>query len=969
MSSSQVEESNTCTQYDQQLTQTHELGDTNTYSIDKDSDSDPVWASLISRSVHGIHIQLLKKPADGEGRYNMELFGRGSSCSIRFQQSPRISNKHCMIYCKLNNADISNPILEPWIVDLSANGTFINRTIRLVKDTPRLLHHRDEIFLVNPDLARQVNASSAIAEDIALNSFVVMLNLPMPQVDELIATARTRSSHFNISLMASSSLHFNSTPHHQYNNNHNNHNNNHGVNSGTSMSIGTGIVHRTSTVNRLLSKCRNIHDFYEIRALLGTGTSGQVYHAISKENGMNWAVKRINIKQYASSSSSSLSHHGKQLATTTTTDITKEAEMLRTLRHPNIIHLEDIFADGEHLYLVMEMSLGGDLFDRIVQKKHYREDEAKVVFKQILQAIEYLHENKIAHRDLKPENILLVSKRSDVDIKLTDFGLAKRVDESGRMNTFCGTPQYYAPEVLNQRSNAKSSSVGKTAMKNNHHGINHHGMKPSQQKSYSLKADMWSLGVILFVMLEGNYPFQEVNLNQSIATGSYSFNAPVWKTVSIQAKELIQRMLIVNPTNRITAKEALASQWFSPIDQTVNRTVNGACELPQETNRFDGRKNGDDGRRNGDDARIYDGKAYNGSTGKGKNTRSRSSLAVEAMVDNDYMDGGATVSTVTTVDTTSLYTKINQIVQSSSMLRLNRDDHPHDRDRVVVVEDRSSSSSSSHDYMKSCKDLSSDPSSSTKKKKNVKIRDEADVSSISNTSGVGASTSTSKRKATAIGALTDYYAVERMSHDASSSPGGDDHDDHVHDDHLTAGNGIVQHHSGEDNDTLNVSSTRTTATTTTTTVVNKKQLSKRHKINNYFHQVKKVNEIIDLTDNHHHHHHRDEEKDDNNFDGDRRSSNEDSQILDNNHDGIINHDDNQSSQQHDQKAYNNVLAMKTGRASRGNSKGSLSTTTFATAFHDNTTMITLTVDVDVDNKNANNNLHRRMTRSLSSSVK
>jgi len=337
----------------------------------------------------------------------------------------------------MNNVDTSNPILEPWIVDLSANGTFINRTIRLVKDIPRLLHHRDEIFLVNPDLARQVNASAAIAEDIALNSFVIMLNLPMPQVDELIATARTRSSHFNISLM-SSSLYLHSTPHHQHNNNNTNNssNNKYGINSGNNNDNNNNgsVVHRTSTVNRMLSKCRNIHDFYEIRALLGTGTSGQVYHAISKENGINWAVKRISIKQYASTSS--IAHHGKL---TTTTDVTKEAEMLRTLRHPNIIHLEDIFADGEHIYLVMEMSLGGDLFDRIVQKKHYREEEAKVVFKQILQAIAYLHDNKIAHRDL---NILLVSKSSDVDVKLTDFGLAKRVDETGRMNTFCGTPQY-----------------------------------------------------------------------------------------------------------------------------------------------------------------------------------------------------------------------------------------------------------------------------------------------------------------------------------------------------------------------------------------------------------------------------------------------------------------------------------------------------------------------------------------------
>jgi serine/threonine protein kinase len=107
----------------------------------------------------------------------------------------------------------------------------------------------------------------------------------------------------------------------------------------------------------------------------------------------------------------------------------------------------------------MEMSSGGDLFDRVVKKKHYPEHEAKKVMTQILQAMAYLHEKNIAHRDIKPENILLVSKHSDVDIKLTDFGLAKKVDESGKMKTFCGTPQYFAPEVLQRRHTTKGSGT------------------------------------------------------------------------------------------------------------------------------------------------------------------------------------------------------------------------------------------------------------------------------------------------------------------------------------------------------------------------------------------------------------------------------------------------------------------------------------------------------------------------------
>lgn len=503
------------TQYDQPEPQTQIVDD---YPEDERevAQEDEKWAQLVSRSADGMHVNLKNVEVDEQGRFNVHLLGRSALCALQFSSSPRISNKHCMIFCKQNIADPNNPRLEAWIEDLSANGTFINGETKLTKNVPRLLHHRDEIFLVNPELKRLAKAGTKIIEDVEQNSFVIMLNLPAP-VDEFVLASRDYEMQMS-------------------------------QNSQPTAGAFSGItrIERSSTVNRLLGQKRSIYDHYEIKSLLGEGTSGHVYHGISKETGKDWAVKIIPTKNL-----SLLAHmtSAKARGGPSSNELTKEAEMLRSLRHPHIIHLEDIFADNKRLYLVMELSSGGDLFDRIVKKKCYPEHEAKVVMTQILQAMAYLHERNIAHRDIKPENILLVNKHSDVDVKLTDFGLAKKVDESGKMKTFCGTPQYFAPEVLQRRNTTKGAGT------------------------YSLAADMWSLGVILFVLLEGNYPFNENTLSQQISSAQYSFNAPIWKKISREAKELIGNMLVIDPTARVTAQQALQSPWFLTSDQPIPAAV------------------------------------------------------------------------------------------------------------------------------------------------------------------------------------------------------------------------------------------------------------------------------------------------------------------------------------------------------------------------------------------------------------
>jgi len=124
----------------------------------------------------------------------------------------------------------------------------------------------------------------------------------------------------------------------------------------------------------------------------------------------------------------------------------KEAEMMNQLDHPNIVKILDSFQTDLTLYIVMELVRGGDLFDRIVDRGRFSESNARTVMLKVLSATQYLHNNSIIHRDLKPENILLMDTDSDTEVKITDFGLAKKANQDG-LKTFCGTPQYFAPEV------------------------------------------------------------------------------------------------------------------------------------------------------------------------------------------------------------------------------------------------------------------------------------------------------------------------------------------------------------------------------------------------------------------------------------------------------------------------------------------------------------------------------------------
>jgi len=206
--------------------------------------------------------------------------------------------------------------------------------------------------------------------------------------------------------------------------------------------------------------------------------------------------------------------------------------------------LKEYFEENNKVYLLTELLTGGELLDAVLEKGHYSEGDARLCFMKLLEGLAYLHTKKIAHRDLKLENLLLDRKDDISTVKIADFGLAKRAAES-TMETICGTPQYVAPEVI----------LGIPGNK------------------YTFTVDLWSAGVILFILLGGYPPFydeHEPRLFMKIRRGQYSFDDPVWAKVSDLAKDLIRKLLTTDPDKRLSADEALKHEWFKDVSVSSN---------------------------------------------------------------------------------------------------------------------------------------------------------------------------------------------------------------------------------------------------------------------------------------------------------------------------------------------------------------------------------------------------------------
>lgn len=218
----------------------------------------------------------------------------------------------------------------------------------------------------------------------------------------------------------------------------------------------------------------------------------------------------------------------------------REIEILKTMDHPNIIKLVDVFEDDKYLHLVTELCTGGELFDRIIEKTksaegHYSEQDAANLIKDVLSALEYVHTvHNISHRDLKPENFLFATPAEDSPLKIIDFGLSRYDDEIGHMSTKVGTPYYIAPEVLTRH--------------------------------YDKECDLWSVGVVAYVLLCGYPPFYgdtDAEIFASVKRGEFDFPSPDWDDISASAKQFIRRLLQVDPSKRPTAREALEHPWFA----------------------------------------------------------------------------------------------------------------------------------------------------------------------------------------------------------------------------------------------------------------------------------------------------------------------------------------------------------------------------------------------------------------------
>lgn len=272
---------------------------------------------------------------------------------------------------------------------------------------------------------------------------------------------------------------------------------------------------------------RSFQDTYFLGKKLGEGAFSEVKEVTSRQNrAESYAVKIVTKSK---------------LTREDTVALQDEIAILRELNHPHIIKLHEVFDESSYYFLVTEILSGGELFDRIVTKTFYNEKEARDVCKTLFEAMKYCHDRNVAHRDLKPENLLLMSRHNDMKIKIADFGFAKKVSSEQCLLTQCGTPGYVAPEIL--------------------HGV-----------AYGTKADMWSLGVIAYILLGGYPPFIEQNqreLFKKIKRGQYEFHVEYWGEISPQGKDLIASLLNTDPRARLSAQRALHNPWITGSDDML----------------------------------------------------------------------------------------------------------------------------------------------------------------------------------------------------------------------------------------------------------------------------------------------------------------------------------------------------------------------------------------------------------------
>ncbi|XVE61153.1 hypothetical protein DITRI_Ditri06bG0017000 [Diplodiscus trichospermus] len=273
---------------------------------------------------------------------------------------------------------------------------------------------------------------------------------------------------------------------------------------------------------------REIEQTYELGRELGRGEFGITYLCTDKVTGDTFACKSISKKKLRTA--------------VDIDDVRREVEIMKHLPpHPNIVSLKDTYEDDNAVHLVMELCEGGELFDRIVARGHYTERAAAAVTKTIVEVVQMCHKHAVIHRDLKPENFLFANKKETAALKAIDFGLSVFFKPGERFNEIVGSPYYMAPEVL--------------------------------KRNYGPEVDVWSAGVILYILLCGVPPFwaeTEQGVAQAIIRSVIDFKRDPWPKVSENAKDLVRKMLNPDPKQRLTAQEVLDHPWLQNAKKAPN---------------------------------------------------------------------------------------------------------------------------------------------------------------------------------------------------------------------------------------------------------------------------------------------------------------------------------------------------------------------------------------------------------------
>ncbi|GMH35800.1 hypothetical protein BSKO_03668 [Bryopsis sp. KO-2023] len=265
---------------------------------------------------------------------------------------------------------------------------------------------------------------------------------------------------------------------------------------------------------------------YDVKEDIGFGGYAVVKKGLDKRTGELVAIKIVDKTKY-DPGDDRLQH---------------EIEVLMKIDHPRCIRLYDVFIAHQKVFIVTEYVTGGEVLERLQKHGPYSERAASTIIRHVIEGVAYLHENGVVHRDLKLENLLMVNERLDSDVKIADFGLSKYfgMDESV-LATVCGSPEYVAPEVL--------------------------GVEETSE-NYGSAVDMWSVGVVLFAMMCCYTPFYDENqskMYKNIMDGHWNRRDPNWMRLSLPLKNLIDKLLLVDPSARLSAKEALAHPWVQGI--------------------------------------------------------------------------------------------------------------------------------------------------------------------------------------------------------------------------------------------------------------------------------------------------------------------------------------------------------------------------------------------------------------------